>query len=217
MYIVIAGGGKASIELGNMLLREKHEVVIIEKDEEVAKNAAKEFKGTIIHGDATKVKILKSVNVESADVIFALTGNDIANFAFCVFAKKLGVPKAISLTNDPENEELFKIYGVDVTISPSMAVASHLKNIVEKPGFVTLLSLTKKAEIIEVTIPESAKVIGKNIKSLNLPKDSTIIAILRNDEVIVPSGTTAIEAKDHVIALSKIEHIEKLKKLLVEV
>ena len=216
MYIVMAGGGEASVVLSNMLLTEGHEVVIIEKNKEVAEKVANEFKGMIINGDATKVNILKSANIESADVVFALTNDDITNFVFCVLAKKLGVPKAISIANDPEKEKLFRGYGIDATISPGTAIASYLKNLVGKPGFITLLSLAKKADILELTIPENAKVVGNPIKKLNLPKGCTIVAILRNDEIIIPTGSAEIKAKDRIIAFSKIEFLENLRKILTE-
>ena len=59
-----------------------------------------------------------------------------------------------------------------------------------------------------------SKVVGRSIEEIDMPKGTAIIAIVRDDRVIIAHHDTMIETDDHVIMFMtdrrKIEHLETL-------
>ena len=105
MYIIIIGGGRLGTFLAKRLLAEKHTVVIIEKEQEVAQDIARDLNVVMIHGDGCDPKILEQAGIDRAAVIAAVTGKDEDNFIVCQIAKdKYKVNRTVARVNDPENE-----------------------------------------------------------------------------------------------------------------
>ena len=63
MYIIIIGGGRLGTFLAKRLLAEKHTVVIIEKEQEVAQDIARDLNVVMIHGDGCDPKILEQAGI----------------------------------------------------------------------------------------------------------------------------------------------------------
>jgi cell volume regulation protein A len=64
------------------------------------------------------------------------------------------------------------------------------------------LKENSKSELLEIDIPEDSKTIGKQIVQLDLPKNSLIVMIHRDDKYVSPSGETEIKAGDHLLILA---------------
>jgi trk system potassium uptake protein TrkA len=80
---------------------------------------------------------------------------------------------------------------------------------------VRLLQLEKgQARLVEVTLAEDAPVIGPSIRELNVPRDATFVAVLREDHVVVPRGDTTFQAGDEVIALVTPDSEDEIRQLL---
>lgn len=64
------------------------------------------------------------------------------------------------------------------------------------------LSERAKTAMAEINIPAEAHAVGKKIVELAFPKTAIIAMIKRGEQYITPSGSTVIEADDHLIVLA---------------
>lgn len=217
MHFVLIGGGRIATFLAKRLLKEKHSVVIVERQREVADEIAKDIDCLVICGDGCEPAILEEAGIERADVLAAITGSDEENFVACQIAKeKFKVNRTIARVNDPENERAFNELGIDVPIGATVILGKIIEEEASFTDFVNLFSFKRgKLALIRVDLPMDSPIINKKVQELNLPPNSVIVSILRGDEVIVPKGDTTLQPLDDIVALTLIDHKQKLLNYLI--
>ena len=83
-------------------------------------------------------------------------------------------------------------------------------------SFVRLLSFEGgKARLAEVRLAEGSPADGKEIVELGVPRDATVVAVLRADRLIVPRGDTVLRTGDEVVVLVTDESEADVRALLV--
>ncbi|MDD2665444.1 MAG: NAD-binding protein [Methanocellales archaeon] len=218
MYIVIVGGGRIGTFLASTLSKEGEEVALIESDRDICQNLAEKLNILVINGDGTDAKYLEDAGVKKADVFVAVTGEDKVNLVSCQMAKKnFNVPLTIARVNEPKNESVFEGLGIDVAISSVTAVSMIIKNAVTSGKLTTLLTLKEgNVELVELHVPEDSPAINRTIKDLGLPDECILTAIIRQGHLIFPKGKIMIEVGDLIVALTTAEHVDDLKKTILE-
>ncbi len=204
MYIVIVGAGKVGYYLAKRLCDAAHTVSIVDKDKELCEEIATSLELLVINGDACDPKILEEAGAERADVLAAVTGDDEDNLIICQLAKeKFRVKRTVGRVNNPDNDYTFSELGVDVPIDATEIIAKIIDEEVSFSDFVNLMSFKRgKLSIVRVDIPEDSPVINKEVHQIQLPPDSVLVSIVRQDEVIVPKGNTVLLPGDDIIALT---------------
>jgi trk system potassium uptake protein TrkA len=205
--VVIVGGGNVGTFIAAELTRGGHEVTIIELEaDRVARaTATGEPEGVQwLLADACEVDNLRKVPLDGVDVLAAVTGDDEDNLVVSLLAKQeFAVPRVIARVNHPENEWLFnETWGVDVAVSTPHLLTALVEEAVSVGSLVRLLQFEGgKARLEEVTLAEDSPAVGKLVSELGMPRDSTLVAIVRDEHVIVPRGDTPLQAGDEVLIL----------------
>jgi trk system potassium uptake protein TrkA len=217
MYLIVVGGGKVGYYLTKTLVHEGYEVLLIEKNPKKCETYADRFGGVIMNGDGAEASTLASAGAARADVVIAVTGDDEDNLVICQMAKhRFHVHRTIARVNNPKNEELFKRLGIDVTVNPTNVILSIIEQQIPDRHFVHLLSLRHaQLVVVEVSVASESPFAGRAIQDIRLPNETSIIAILRSNQVIIPTPQTALIAGDEVIALTRRESEEQLRNMLV--
>src|ERR687898_580648 len=223
MKVVIAGGGAVGTFIADELQQAGHEVHLIEQDaDRVERMRSTDYpKGATWHvADACEVESLRVIGVSDADVVAAVTGDDEDNLVISLLSKQeFGVPRVVARVNNPKNEWLFnEMWGVDVSVSTPHLLTALVEEAVTVGSFIRLLSFEGgRARLAEVRLAEGTPVDGKTIESLGVPRDATVVAVLRKDRLIVPRGDTMLRAGDEVIVLVTSESEDEVKRLLTGV
>lgn len=180
MYIVIVGGGRLGYNLLKALLNEGHEVLVLEKDPRICKTITDEMGSVCFRGDGCEASTLAEVGTGRADMVVAVTGDDEDNLVSCQVAKhKHNVPRTIARIRNPQNAELFKKLGVDVTVSTTELVLEHIEREVPTHPLTHLLTLDEQHLVmVDVKIFTESTSIGKSVKDLSLPKESKLVLII---------------------------------------
>ncbi|MCM8782408.1 MAG: NAD-binding protein [Candidatus Omnitrophica bacterium] len=217
MYILIAGGGNVGFSLAKKLLKNKHRVVVIEKNKEVCDEIAKDQNVLVINGDACNPAFLEEAGVKRADVVAAVTGDDEDNFITCQLAKSVfGVSRTVARVNNSKNTHVFSELGIDVPIDATSLIATAIEEEASFEDIVKLMTFKRgKLSIVRIDLTDESPVIGKKVMDIELPKDSVLVSIVRGEEVIIPKGDTVLKAMDDIIALTTIENERKLLDILV--
>lgn len=203
MYIIIGGGGDVGYYLTRNLLRQGHEVLLLEKSSNRTQLLSEELGQSVTRGDACEARTMEEAGAERADVVIAVTGEDEDNLVICQMAKqRFHVARTIARVNNPQHNDLFLKLGIDVTVSPTRSILSLIES--ELPGsrFIQLMTLKRAGlEIVEMTIPTTSSIVGKTLGQINLPRSSNLTLIIRNGEPIFPDKETVLETNDDVYAL----------------
>ncbi|HEX6236863.1 MAG TPA: TrkA family potassium uptake protein [Acidimicrobiales bacterium] len=218
MRVVIAGGGNVGSHIADDLGRAGHEVVIIERDERLAERGASRHDATWVVGDACEVRTLQRVGLETCDVLVAATGDDEDNLVVSLLARQeFAVPKVVARVNHPGNEWLFnQAWGVDVSVSAPHLLTSLVTEAVSVGSLVRLLELEGGGvRLIEVTLADDSPASDTSLMGLDLPRDATVVAVVRQGHVVVPSGDTVLVAGDEVLVLATTEAEDQVQRALV--
>lgn len=217
MFIIIAGGGKIGLHLIRALLAQNHEVALIERDRRVCEAVYREYEEVaVIAGDGTNPELLIRAGIEKADVMVAVAGRDQDNYMICKMAKDLfNVKRTLARVNDPRNEELFRLAGVDLVISVTSMVSRAIEYEIIPHEAMTIFTWHERMSVVEVDLPADAPVVGMALRKLDLPANSLLAAIWRNNEAMIPDGNCVLQAGDEVFAITLKGHEDELRKSLV--
>jgi trk system potassium uptake protein TrkA len=207
MRVVIAGGGNVGKFIASDLAASGHDVSVLEQSPEVVERARRsgEHPGVeFVVADACELSALTAARLETADVVAAVTGDDEDNLVVSLLAKQeFGVTRVIARVNHPKNEWLFnQSWGVDVSVSTPHLLTALVEEAVSVGTLVRLLQFEGgKARLVEVTLAENSPAAGATVVDLGLPRDCTVVAIVRLDHLVVPRGDTLLLAGDEVLVL----------------
>jgi trk system potassium uptake protein TrkA len=217
--IVVAGAGNIGRHLANDLNERGHQVTVIEQDPAVVERAQVDAPRVgFVLGDACEPWVLDKAEVRTSDVMVAATGDDEDNLVISLLSKQeYGVPHVVARVNHPKNEWLFtEAWGVDVPMSPPHVLTAIVEEAVTVGDLVRLLKLERgQVTLVEITLDETAPVVGRPLYELRLPPDSAIVAILRRGHVVIPQPETQLVAGDEIMAIATQEAEESLRGALM--
>ncbi len=213
MKVIVVGGGRIGEALSRLLIKEKHDVVVVEKDEKLAEELAEKLDALVLHGDGTDKNILKDANIEKSDVVIAVSGDDKTNLMVCEFAKGVNVPNIIARINQSDNEGIFTKIGITNLINTTTTAILAFKKAMEKPGK-QLVNLVAggKGEVFEVSVRKDSKFANKNI--MDVVKGFTVACIYRDDKILMPELKTKIKEGDILTICSPLEGVKKIEKMI---
>lgn len=217
MRVAIAGAGNVGLHVADALVHGGHQVLLIEQDRSVASRAVTQ-PGVEWHvGDACEVATLKDARLETCDVMVAATGDDEDNLVVSLLAKQeFGMPRVIARVNHPKNEWMFsENWGVDVFVSTPQLITAMVEEAVSVGKLVEILRFEHGlARLVEVTLAPDSPAMDKAIAELDIPREATIVAVLREEHLVVPRGETVFEVGDEVLALVTPDSEEEMRELL---
>ncbi len=201
--VTILGGGMIAFQLAKLLEESKQtfDVKLIEKDEHRCEGLCKTLQKTLVlQGDATEIAMLKEEDTDLADAVIAATSDDRSNIVAALLARQFGVKKIICEVMKPHYVPVYNALGIDSLINPRLLVAAQIMRLIRREDVVALsIMQDEKAEVAEVILPESAKVVNRKIADAGLPRGMLIGSLVRNGEIMVPNGNTVLKANDHLV------------------
>lgn len=216
MYIVVVGGGKIGYYLTKTLVSEGYEVLLIERSGAKVETFAERFGAVVMQGDGAEAATLQRAGGSRADVVIATTGEDEDNLVICQMAKKMfGVKHVIARVNNPKNEEIFKRLGIDTTVSVTNIILSYMEQSLPDRPLTHLLTLSHAdLAIVEASVRARSLYAGRTLGDLRLPPDVAVSAIIRGEDLLIPTADTQLQIGDDVIALTHRASEEQLREAL---
>lgn len=217
MYVVVVGGGKVGYHLTKALMTSGYEVLLLERRRSRAQEINHELGSVTLIGDGCEVRTLEEAGVNRADVLVAVTGDDEDNLIACQLAKHhFNVPRTVARINNPKNEPIFYQLGVDVAISATDVILSHIEESVPGHALIHLMTLNRVGvSFVEARLVEHSPAVGQTVRTLGVPDDAILSLIIRGNQAIVPYGNTRLEAGDQVIAVTSTASEPVLRSILL--
>jgi trk system potassium uptake protein TrkA len=203
MRIGIAGAGNVGRSVARELLEYGHKVLLIERER-------RRFEPHTVPGadwllaDACELSALQEAGAQTCDVLIAATGDDKANLVVGLLAKtEFGVPRVVARINDIDNQWLFgPTWGIDVAVSTPGALVAGIEGAIDVGHLVRLMGLRDgNAALTKLTLPENNPLVGRRVDQLDLPVNTALVTLLRDDEVLVPRPDDVFRAGDELLLI----------------
>lgn len=204
MNVIVVGGGRVGSFLASLMLDGGHEVKVIDEPSQEARLRRELPAQSIVSGNRTDPHTLEAAGIRHADVVVAVTASDEINLVVTSLARfEFGVPRTIARVNIPRNAWMFMdTMGVDVALNQAELMAHLAAEEMSLGDMTTLLKLRKgKYALVEEKTEADAPAAGREIRELSLPPQCVLVAVIRHGELIIPRGSTVLEADDEVVSI----------------
>ena len=207
MHIIVIGGSRVGRELSKKLVRKEQSVIMIEKDQDKAREIEKNIKIPVVDGNGANIEDLKKAKVKHAQMVIAVTENDAVNVISCMLAKHLGIPLTVARVLQPESvgaghsSGLSKSQlGLDFVINPKKALAQEISKLIQFPYAGEIEQFADgKVTIAEVDVDFDSKVKNQKLRDVSLPKGCMVMGIKKpQDKLIIPEKNHVIKEGDKI-------------------
>lgn len=221
--IIISGGGRTTYYLAELLGHKLSQVTVIEKNKERCRELAENGKVSVIRGDATKQELLLEEGIDKADAFLALSDVDEENAIVSMYAKNVGVPRIITMIRSLSYIDFFKDVGLDSIVSPKSSTVDYILKFVRgmeeaKDSEIESLHtvMDGKIEALEFIVKESIDGLTDTpLVNINRIKNSLLACIVRDESIIIPTGSDEIKVGDRVIVLTAGTKLNSIKEILI--
>lgn len=202
MKVAVCGAGNVGVYIAKDLHEAGHEVVLLENDSVLVAKLLPRLPMKVLHADACEVSRLEEAQIQTMDVVVAATGDDEDNLVISLLSKQeFAVPRVVARVNHPENMWLFnEAWGVDRAVSTPHLLTALVEEAVTVGSLVRLMEFGD-ARLVEVTLAATSPAANQRISHLQIPREATVVAVIRSDHVIVPRGDTVIQSGDEIMVL----------------
>jgi len=220
MKVTIAGAGNVGCYIASDLHDAGHDVLLLDKSPSLVERLRPTLDVNWFVGDACEVSTLHQAGIDGSEVMVAATGDDEDNLVVSLLAKQeFAIPRVVARVNHPKNQWLFnENWGVDVSVSTPHLLSALVEEAVSVGSLVRLLQFEGgQARLVEVTLADDSPAAGRSIAELAVPRDATVVAVVREGHVVVPRGDTVVNAGDEVLALVTPDSEDPVRSILIGV
>ncbi len=214
--VLIIGGGRIGVRLAQRLEKRAIQTKIIEQSQDRCGELAEGLNRTVVLcGDGSDQELLREENVQDVDVVVTLTNDEETNILVSLLAKRMGARKTITKISKFSYFPLMMTIGIEQVVDPRLSAINTILQHIRKGKVLSAVSIKgEAAEVIEAEAMETSEIVGKPLKSIQFPKGSLVAALLRGEEVIIPSGDSVIRPGDRIVIFARREAIPKVEKIL---
>jgi trk system potassium uptake protein TrkA len=212
MRIIIAGAGEMGFHLARLLAAEEHDIVIIDTNSEVLDYVSSYLDVNTILGSSSSPSILREAGVVKSDLLISATSIEEINITTSILGKSLGAKRTIARISNIEllqqREDLnLKGMGIDEVISPASLAAKEIKRLLKQTALTDTFEFEKGTlTLVGIKIDNNSELINKTLTEsayLNPDQNFTTVAILRDNETIIPHGGDKFLENDHAYFVSE--------------
>lgn len=216
MKIIIVGAGVAGTLLIQKLSEEGHDIVLIDKSEEIINEMTDRYSITGVVGSGASLGTLEKAGVATADMLVALTAVDEVNLLCCFQAKKIGTRKTVARLLLPdlvkEQEKLKEQYSIDFIVCPRVDMADLIALNAGLPGSVKLEGFFEnEIQILSVYIDDKSPMVDRALKDIKREANINFLVagVVRKGKLTIPDGNFKVEAGDNLYVVTETHSLSK--------
>jgi trk system potassium uptake protein TrkA len=205
MRVIIVGAGEVGSAIAESLSG-AHDVVVVDTDADRVETLTYELDVLALQGDGCSLDTLQEAGIDEADMLIASTDDDQTNIVTCGTGAVGGDPFTIARVKSPQYlhtwERDNRAFGVDFMVCTDLLAARTIVGVIGLPTAQDVDTFADGAvQMAEFEIPAESPVAGQTVQEADRFDSLTFVGILREDEIIVPSGGTTIDAGDDVVVI----------------
>ena len=210
LKIIIVGCGKVGTTLVSRLVKEGHDITVIDTSAGKVQEVSSLYDVLGIVGNGATYSTQMEAGIEEADLFIAVTSSDELNLLCCTVAKRVGDCAVIARVRTPDYSAeivyLREKLGLAMVINPEWMAAQEIAHILYLPAALGVNAFAHgMAQLINFKIPEKSPLAGKSLIQLSKHMDLSnvvICAVERDKEVHIPGGNFVLQAGDEVSFVS---------------
>lgn len=209
MRFVFVGTGTLALLTCRLMIKRRHDVVMIERDKDAIERLADELECGFLHGDATRPAILREAEPERTDLLFCLTHDDQANIIISLAAKTLGFRRVVTKIEDPDLEHICTELGLGDSMVPLHTVGRYLADMAEGQNIIELSDIFRgEARVFAFQAGEAS---AGSVRELELPPDARVICYYRDGDFHLADEDSHIKAGDELVVLTTSKFLKALR------
>ena len=223
MKVVIVGAGNVGMTLARTLSEDAHDVVMVDRNEDLATRIAEELDVSVVRGNGSRPDVLAQAGVVKdggVDVLIACTDRDETNLMACWLAKRAGVPRVLSRVRDLEftdTPDWAQDLGIDVMASPERSLSREIASLLRFNAAVHTSELFNgRAGSFAFHVEKDSPICGLSLRELGLkyPQLGAIVVYVeRGEDGFVPSGEWTAQEGDVCFVVTLHERVTTIQKL----
>ena len=223
MNIVIAGDGEVGFHLAKSLSELNHNIIVVHPHSALLQKLVNESEIGAVNGDSTSFEVLHRAEVHNCDLLLAVLHDESINIITCILGKKMGAKRTVARVSNVEylqtnNKMMFRSLGVDEMVCPERIATKEIINLLNHSIATEFFDFSNGLlSMYLIRLDENASVINKTMREIVLeyPEiEVRIVAILRNNETIIPNSTVTFKKGDLAYIISKPRQLEPIKKVI---
>jgi len=223
MNIVIAGDGEVGFHLAKSLSELNHNITVVHPHSALLQKLVNESEIGAVNGDSTSFEVLHRAEVHNCDLLLAVLHDESINIITCILGKKMGAKRTVARVSNVEylqtnNKMMFRSLGVDEMVCPERIATKEIINLLNHNIATEFFDFSNGLlSMYLIRLDENASVINKTMREIVLeyPEiEVRIVAILRNNETIIPNSTVTFKKGDLAYIISKPRQLEPIKKVI---
>jgi trk system potassium uptake protein len=213
---LIVGGGRIGARLAGQMEKEGIKTRLIEADKARCLELAEQMDTTVVlHGDGSDQKLFLEENLNQIDAVISVTDDDETNVLVSLLAKNLGVENTVTRIGKSSYYPFLATIGIEKVVSPRLsAVSSILQNVRQGKVLSDISIFGERGEFIQAVALETSDITNRPLKDLNMPKGALLVCIIRNGDIIIPSGESVVTPGDQIIIFTVKQALKNMEKLL---
>ena len=213
MKVVVVGAGEVGFHIASRLALENKDVVVIDANPEALKRLSESIDVQTIIGSGSSPAILEEAGIKEAEIMLAVTDSDEVNLVACLMADTLS-PTTKKLARlrgadfDPYHDA-FRTHAphIDTVINPEIEVVRTIHRLMRVPGAVDVGEFAGgRIKFVGVYLDHGSRLAGVRLADLPtvIPEDRPLIAaVVRDDRLIIPTGSDRLEGGDLIYFISE--------------
>lgn len=206
MKIIIVGGGKVGKTIIESMLKEKHEVILVDNDPAVVGNVTNLYDVMGICANGTEYEKLLEAGADKADLFIAVTGSDELNMLSCFAAKKIGARHTVARVRNSEYNTaswgfMKQQLEISMAVNPEKLAAEAIYDILKLPSATKVESFTARSfEVIEIIVKKGSAIDGMTLVDLRkkFSEKFLVCVVQRENDVFIPNGTFRVLSGDKI-------------------
>ncbi|MBP1986571.1 Trk system potassium transporter TrkA [Halolamina salifodinae] len=205
MRVIIVGAGQVGESIAADL-SDAHDVVIVEQDPDRVEEINYNLDVLAVEGDGTSVSTLEEADVADADMVIASTDDDETNIVVCSTAKAVSDAFTIARVKNTEYLRTWRrsrsAFGIDFMVCTYLLAAESIVRVVGLPAARDADTFADgRVEMAEFDVGEESPLAGQTVAEADTYDSLTFAAVVRGEEMLIPTGSTELRADDRLIVI----------------
>lgn len=189
---------------------------VVERDYAKCKELSDQYPDAlVINADISEENIFEEEGLSECDLMITATENSELNIVAGLYARKVGIDKAISLVRTENYAHIAEELGINVVVSLKHTVVNSILRYLLKGNISTIQTAARgMIEFLELQVEDGSRISGEMIKNLRLPPETLVLYVRRGQQTFIPDGDSSLLGGDHVIILARKEFVPRIEQLV---
>jgi trk system potassium uptake protein len=226
MNVVVIGLGEVGRYVAEILAADKHEVLAIDLDKDRIEQISERLDVATLKGYGANPRTLQLACVDKADLVVCATNSDEVNLIAALASKRMGAGRTVARLKSGEYEDTapgeveqgvqYGMFGIDMVVNSHILIADEMFDIARSHGALDVhMFANNRIELAEVQLPADSAVLGIPLHRLQLPEQTRVGAVIRDEKLFVPQGDDALLADDRVYLFGHTGGMSEVEDLFV--